>query len=276
MRISLCNEVIAGRPFAQQCELAAMIGYDGLELAPFTLGDDPWRLPQAARSELRRAAADAGIAIPSFHAILYVPKDASITTADSALRVRTIEIMRELIALAADLGARTLVHGSALTRTLEAGDEDGGRQRGIDSLAAVAATAEAANIVYCIEPLAPKQTPFVNTVAEAVAIVNAIGSPAIRTMIDCSAAANTEAESIPELIRRFVPTGRIAHIHFNDPNRRGPGEGTLPFAPIVAALKEALYSGDAAVEPFIYEPDGPTCAARQIGYLRGIIEGSAA
>ena len=35
MRISLCNEVIAGLPFAQQCELAAALGYDGLEPAPF-------------------------------------------------------------------------------------------------------------------------------------------------------------------------------------------------------------------------------------------------
>jgi hypothetical protein len=28
----------------------------------------------------------------------------------------------------------------------------------------------------------------------------------------------------------------------------------------------------AAVEPFVYEPDGPSCAARAIGYLRGLQE----
>jgi hypothetical protein len=27
-----------------------------------------------------------------------------------------------------------------------------------------------------------------------------------------------------------------------------------------------------AVEPFVYEPDGPTCAARAIGYLQGLLE----
>ena len=41
---------------------------------------------------------------------------------------------------------------------------------------------------------------------------------------------------------------------------------------ILAALAATKYPGDAAIEPFIYEPDGPTCAARQIGYLRGLIE----
>ena len=37
MRISLCNEVIGELPFARQCELAAALGYDGLEIAPITL-----------------------------------------------------------------------------------------------------------------------------------------------------------------------------------------------------------------------------------------------
>ena len=41
MKISLCNEVIAGLDFAHQCALAAALGYDGLELAPYTLSDQP-------------------------------------------------------------------------------------------------------------------------------------------------------------------------------------------------------------------------------------------
>ena len=114
--------------------------------------------------------------------------------------------------------------------------------------------------------------PVVNTVEEAAAIVRAIDNPAVRTMIDCSAAGQAEAVPVADLVRRWVPTGLIGHIHFNDPNRRGPGEGTMAFAPILAALVATKYPGDAAIEPFIYEPDGPTCAARQIGYLRGLIE----
>jgi hypothetical protein len=35
------------------------------------------------------------------------------------------------------------------------------------------------------------------------------------------------------------------------------------------------YQGIVAVEPFDYIPDGPGCAARAIGYLRGIVEGLA-
>ena len=91
-------------------------------------------------------------------------------------------------------------------------------------------------------------------------------------MIDCSAAGQAEAEPVDALVRRWLPSGLIEHMHFNDPNRRGPGEGALAFGPILRALRESGYGGDAAIEPFIYKPDGPACAARGIGYIRGILE----
>jgi sugar phosphate isomerase/epimerase len=91
-------------------------------------------------------------------------------------------------------------------------------------------------------------------------------------MIDCSAASRTEADPIPALIDRWLPTGRVAHVQVNDANRRGPGEGEVKFAPILAALKRNGYDAVAAVEPFKYVPDGPATAARAAGYLRGILE----
>jgi D-psicose/D-tagatose/L-ribulose 3-epimerase len=180
--------------------------------------------------------------------------------------------VRALCALCAELGGKILVHGSPDQRKLDPGDEDNGRKRGIDCFAAVADAASQAGVTYCIEPLARVQTAFVNTVAEAAAIVRQIDNPALRTMIDCSAAGQTEAEPVDALVRRWLPTGLIAHIHFNDPNRRGPGEGELAFGPILAALRESGYRGNAAIEPFDYKPDGPTCAARGIGYIRGILQ----
>lgn len=273
MRIALCNEVLQPMPFAQQCEWAAAAGYDGLEVAPFTLSEEPHRLPPAARAEVRRAAADAGVAITGLHWLLVAPKGLSVTSPDPRLRARTVEVMRRLIDLCADLGGRVLVHGSHLQRAIP---PDGTRETAIarlrDALAQVADQAAAAGVVYCLEPLATAETPVVNTVAEAAAIVDEIGSPAIRTMIDCSAASRMEAEPLEAVIDRWLPTGRVAHVQANDPNRRGPGEGELEFAPILAALLRNRYDGVVAVEPFVYVPDGPACAARSIGYLRGILQ----
>jgi sugar phosphate isomerase/epimerase len=273
MRISLCNEVVRALDFAAQCALASGLGYDGLELAPFTLGPEPHRLAAARRTELRRIAADQGLRITGLHWLLVTPDGLSITGRDEGTRARTIDVMRRLIELCADLGGTILVHGSPKQRAIEPGDsKDVALARAAECFAAVAADAGQARITYCIEPLAPAETALINTVAEAALIVEQIGSPALRTMIDTCAAAHSEALPIPELIERWLPTGLIAHIHLNDPNRHAPGQGELSFAPILAALRRQNYAGLCAIEPFVYAPDGPNCAARAIGYVRGLLE----
>ncbi len=69
-----------------------------------------------------------------------------------------------------------------------------------------------------------------------------------------------------------MPSGMMAHVQLNDRNRRGPGQGADRFLPVLAALKRQGYTGWLAMEPFDYEPDGPTCAARSIGYVAGLLE----
>jgi sugar phosphate isomerase/epimerase len=149
--------------------------------------------------------------------------------------------------------------------------------RALEGLAAAARHAAQCGVVYCIEPLSTTETDVLNTVAQAAELVDAIGSPAFKTMIDCSAAGQVETDDVPALMRLWMPTGRIAHVQVNDPNRRGPGQGGMRFAPILAALREMQraghYSGIVAVEPFDYVPDGRGSAARAIGYLRGLEEG---
>jgi len=272
MRISLCNEVVRELSFERQCAFARALGYDGLEIAPFTLGEDPHLLPASRRTGLRAAAAAEGIVITSLHYLMLAPQGLSITAVEQARHKRTIEVMCRLCDLAADLGAHVLVHGSPAQRQLELGSEAEGRARAVAAFAAVAEAAGNAGVTYCIEPLAATETNFVNTVEEAAAIVREVSHPALRTMIDCCAAARTESQSLPELLRHWLPRGIIAHVHFNDPNRRGPGEGGLGFAPVLGALRASGYQGVAAVEPFVYEPNGPACAARAIGYLRGLEE----
>lgn len=273
MKISLCNEVLAEYDFARQCAVAHQLGYDGIELAPLTVSDNPHLMPADQRAELRRIASDAGAPITGLHYILRAPEGLSITSKDKAQREKTIDVMKRLCLLAADLGGKTLVHGSPAQRWLEAGDETDGRKRAVECWATMAPIAEQAGVHYCIEALAPPAANFINTVEEAIDIVKAIGSPAIMTMIDCSAAGAFEKQPVADLIRRHVPTGLIGHVHFNDPNRRGPGDGDLTFGPVLAALQEVGYSANAGIEPFIYLPDGPTTAARNIGYIHGVLDG---
>ena len=67
MKISLCNEVLHPLPFEQQCALAAALGYDGLEVALFTLAEDPMRITDAEAASYARIAADYGLEITGLH-----------------------------------------------------------------------------------------------------------------------------------------------------------------------------------------------------------------
>jgi D-psicose/D-tagatose/L-ribulose 3-epimerase len=273
MKIALCNEVLQPMEFARQCEFAADLGYDGLELAPFTLSDEPHLMPQHDRATIRRAAQDAGIAITGLHWLLVTPTGLSITSADGAVRARTVDVMRRLIDLCRDLGGSVLVHGSPAQRAIPTGDTPGtALARARDCFAQVADHAAKAGVTYCIEPLSRKETQLINTVGEAAAIVRDIGNHALRTMIDTSAAAQVESEAVASLIDRWLPSGLIAHVQLNDRNRRGPGQGEDRFTPVLTALVRGGYDRVVAVEPFQYVPDGPTAAARAIGYIRGILE----
>jgi D-psicose/D-tagatose/L-ribulose 3-epimerase len=272
MKLTLCSEVVRDFDFAKMCSFAAGVGYDGLELAPITLSHEPHRLPAAKRAEARKIAADSGIAITGLYCLMHAPAGLSITTADASARALTLEVIERLCDLCADLGGKYLVHGSSQYRLLDPADPEGGRARGVEAFAHAAKCAQAAGVTYLVEPLRPSRTGFINTVAEAVEVLDAIGNPALKTMLDCCSASESESAPLTDVLDRWLPTGKIAHIHVNDANHRGPGQGKLRFSEIVAALERGGFQGIIGVEPFVYEPDGPTCAARAVGYLRGVME----
>lgn len=277
MKIALCNEVVASMPFERQCEFAAALGYDGLEVAPFTLGEAPHMMGANERTRVRAAAQAAGVTITGLHWLLVTPKGLSITTPDAAVRKTTVEVMRRLVDLCAEFGGSVLVHGSPAQRAIAPGERhETALARATECWAAAGEAAKQAGVIYCIEPLSADQTPIINRVEEATAIVRTINNPALRTMLDTSSAGLAEREPPAALLDKWLPEGVIAHVQVNDRNRRGPGQGQDRFAPVFAALRRQSYKGVVAVEPFDYQPDGAASAARAIGYIRGILEAQAA
>ncbi|GHU36182.1 tagatose 3-epimerase [Betaproteobacteria bacterium] len=273
MRISLCNEVLAGKSLAQQCEYAAKLGYDGLEVAPFTLSETPETISAEEAAKIRATIESFGLVVTGLHWLLVEPAGLSLTDPDAALRARTLAVMKRLTGLCAELGGKVLVHGSPKQREIPPGETHAvALARLQEGLSQVADAARGNGVVYCIEPLSRHETQLINTVAEAADLVRALNNPNLRTMIDCSAAGLNETQSVPELIDHWLPTGVIGHIQVNDPNRRGPGQGAMKFAPILAALKRNNYAGDIGVEPFDYVPDASGSAAFSAGYLRGLLE----
>ncbi len=273
MKIALCNEVLRELSFPEQCRFAAAVGYDGLELAPFTLSETPHRIPESEIQRIRRTAQEEGLEITGLHWLLVAPPGLSITSSDPTVLRKTKQVLLGLIDLCAELGGSVLVHGSPEQRMIGA-DQDRSRvfERAVGIFQEVTRHAGDRGLVYCIEALPRVQTNFINNLQEARALVRAVDSPSFKTMLDSRSARLSEPVAPDLLLEQWLPTGQIAHVHLNDSNSRGPGEGEDSFAEIVQVLLERDYQGTVSIEPFRYEPDGKACAARSIGFVRGLIE----
>lgn len=269
LRINLCNEVVRELDFAAQCAFARDHGYDGLEIAPFTLADDPTRLPARRIAELRAIAASHGTRVSGLHWLLAAPAGLSITSLDQAAFDATCEAGRRLIDLCAGLGGTYVVHGSPKQRALVLGDEANSRLRATEFLSQMARAASDAGIAYILEPLSRQDTSFAAGIEEAIEIVDLIGSPSFQTMADCYAIA-ADGHDVAATLDRWLPLGRISHVHFNDDNMGAPGQGGIDFAAVVNALRRHNYLGETAVEPFVYLPDGANCAVAAIGHMRSL------
>jgi sugar phosphate isomerase/epimerase len=126
--------------------------------------------------------------------------------------------------------------------------------------------AEDRAVTFCLEPLSPAETNFINTAAEAIAFTRPFNSPAMKIILDVKAMCS-EAKPIPQIIRESAP--HIAYFHANDRNLKGPGFGDVDYRPIAAALREVGYNGDVSVEVFSFEEGPELIAQRSLEYLRG-------
>ena len=268
-RIAICSETFAGMSFAAACQAASRTGYSGIEIEPVGLGDDPAAIPPARRREIRRIIAGEGLQYVGLHSFLKAPAGLHLTTPDAVTRARTWDYFARLIDLAADLGDRpVMVLGSSKQRAALAGTTPADAVRRLtEGLQRMARVAQPRGVAILMEPLAPHLCNVVNTLAEAMAIVRAIGSPAVQTMFDTH---NTAAEQRPPdaLILEYLPW--IRHVHLNEMDGRRPGAGRFPFPLLLGTLRKAGYSGWLSVEVFDFQPDGETVARLAREYLRNV------
>ena len=74
MKIAICNELFEGWPFEEVCEYIAQLGYDAVELAPFTLAETASDISSSERKKIVGAAKSAGLEIAGLHWLLVKPE----------------------------------------------------------------------------------------------------------------------------------------------------------------------------------------------------------
>ena len=270
-RHSICNEVYQGWDFADVCRHVKETGYQGIEIAPFTLSEDPCNISPADRRNYASVINGEGLAFVGLHWLMVAPKGLHVTTPDDDLRARSWAHIRGLVDLCADLGPNgVMIFGSPLQRCTTGGStREEATKRFVDGLASVASHAEQRGVRILVEALPANQTDVVGSLDEAARIVAQVASPAILTMFDThNAVDETEPHSV--LVERHFDI--IRHVHVNETDGGHCGTGDYDFAPVLATLKRLNYQGWISLEAFDFAPGAERIATESLRYLNSIIE----
>lgn len=272
-RLAICNETFQRWDVADGFRGALDTGYTGIEIAPFTLSEDPASVPASVRAEYRDIMESEGLGYVGLHSLLTVPPGAlHITTPDDAVRNRSWDYFRKLIDLCADLGddGMMILGSGRQRRTADGSSVEDATRRLRDGLAEVAGHAAERGVTILPETLAPHLCDVLTSMGQTVAMVREIGHPAVQTMFDTH---NAVAEEVPhdQLIKQHATL--IRHVHINEMDGRHPGTGAYDFSIPMQALKDIGYEGWLSLEVFKFEPSGEEIARASSKYLRDIEAG---
>jgi sugar phosphate isomerase/epimerase len=266
MRYAICNETFEGWDHERVCRLVAGLGYQGLEVAPFTLAPRITDVTPEQRRQLRTQAEAHGVQVLGLHWLLAKTQGLQLTSPEASIRQDTANYLVELARCCRDLGGTIMVFGSPGQRRIPLGStSEQAVDLAVDTFQRAKQGIADAGVTLCLEPLSPPEADFINTAAEANEILDRLASPHFMLHLDVKAM-STEKSPTPDLIRQHA--ARMGHFHANDPNLRGPGFGKTDFVPIFQALKDVGYTGWVSVEVFDYSPDPETLARDSIRYMK--------
>jgi D-psicose/D-tagatose/L-ribulose 3-epimerase len=269
-RQSICNEAFDKWPFASACKAIKKAGYTGIEIAPFTLAEDPQSITAAQRREYRDIIQSEGLRFAGLHWLMVSPKGLHVSGPDAALRERSWQHIENLIDLCGDLGEHgVMVFGSPEQRKTTGGlTREQATRNYVDGLIEVAPHACQRGVTVLIEALPVAQCDVVQTLEEAVSLVREIGSPWIQTMFDVHNAVN-EVEPHAVLVDRYFDY--IRHVHVNELDGRHCGTGGYDFKPVFEVLRRRDYRGWVSLEAFDFTPGAEVLANESLRHLEAEI-----
>lgn len=270
MKFGICSEIFKDwNDVGRAIDFVKEVGYDGIEIAPFTIAPYVTQIPSSTRAEIVRRAAAADLDILGIHWVFVGPEGVYLTHPDKAVRDFTAQYLIDLVHFCGDLGGKVIIFGSPKQRNVMEGvsyDQAFGFAREVFERALP--TCAERGVTICMEPLTHLETNFCQSAAETVRLIEAVNHPNFQLILDTKAM-TFEPEGRPALIRKYAPL--MKHYHANDENLHGPGFGQVDFAPIFEALKSVDFQGYVSVEVFNFEPGPETIATKSLAYMKQFV-----
>ncbi|MCK4245172.1 MAG: sugar phosphate isomerase/epimerase [Candidatus Omnitrophica bacterium] len=270
MKFGICNEMFKGWGFEKIVNYVAQLGYEGIEIAPFTLAESVEDISALERKNILSLAEKNNLEIIGLHWLLASPKGLSLSSPDKKIREKTTGYLKDLINFCADLGGKLMVFGSPKQRNILPSSTYKETYNYVrDGFLEIVPLAKEREITIALEPLTKKETNFINTAEEAMKMIKEINHPHFRLHLDVKAMSDEE-KSIPEIIE--LSKDYLSHFHANDPNLLGPGFGKVAYEPIRKVLEKIGYNGYLSVEVFDFSPGPEVIAKKSIEYLKRIFQ----
>lgn len=271
MRPAVCNEIFGAIPFEEQCALTARHGFQGIELAPYTLAEDPSDIPPVRAREIGRIIEEAGLTCAGLHWLLRAPAGLHLTTPDTAIRRRSWQVLSRLLDFSREVGSPVMILGSGRQRNAAGISRAEALRHLQEGLADLAPRAQAAGVTVLLEPLRSRVTDVVNTLDDARAVIAAVGNPALSSILDFH---NTSDESEPwdRLVRQHLDL--IGHVHLNEVDGYHPslnhraGRANSEFRPAFGMLRTLGYAGWISLEIF-HAADPPEVVLAEVQEFLG-------
>lgn len=189
---------------------------------------------------------------------------------DAAIRENGLAYIRHCIDAAATVGAQNVVGPiySAVGRAWQSTAQERARDTEllVRQLSSLADYAQTKGVVLCVEPLNRFETSFLNTVEQAIPVIDRVGSPACGLLLD-TFHMNIEERSLGAAIR--AAGDRVRHFHASENDRGTPGAGHVPWQEAADALAAIGYRGPVVIETFT---DKVTTIAKAAAIWRPLAE----
>ncbi|MBN2310229.1 MAG: sugar phosphate isomerase/epimerase [Candidatus Hydrogenedentes bacterium] len=267
MKFSICSEIFKEwDDIERTIAYVKQIGYDGIEIAPFTLAQYVTDISPDTRRAIAAKAGEVGLDVVGLHWILVGPDGLYLNHPDAEVRDRTAQYLRDLAQCCADVGGDIMIFGSPKQRNVMEGlSYDQAFDYAVETFQAALPACADLGITICMEPLTHLETNFCQSAEETMNLVKAVGHPNFGFMLDTKAM-TFEQESRADLIRKYGDS--LRHYHANDENLNGPGWGDVDFGPIFEALNDVGFDGYVSVEVFEFEPGPEAIAEKSLAYMK--------
>lgn len=267
MKLSICNEVFEGWSLAKTFRYVKQLGYDGIEIAPFTIASSVEKISKEKRDEIRKEAKKNELEIVGTHWILVTTdKNLNLFNNTGETNKETIDYLKEVVKFTSEIGGKIVVFGSPKQRNIPSREiSEKAWNSAVLAFKEIGDLAKEEGVTVCVEPLSRDQTNFINNVHDANRFIGEVNHENIKLILDVRSMCD-EKRPFDDVIAE----GRenLRHFHSNDCNGYIPGSGSANYKQIVQGLLKIKYSGYLSVEVFDFKPDPETIATKSLENLK--------